>query len=178
MVLLDERRTIVDANPAWRAMLGHSRSGVLGHHAWEFVYGGPAVSAERFRAVLLAGADVTGELELLKADGSVLPVQFAGHPETHTGHGLLLFVVIATHRAGARFRREPEPVEEYELTEREREVVRLLAHGDSAREIADELHISYNTVRTHIHKAMVKTAARSQAHLVAKALGDGEAFRD
>ena len=40
-------------------------------------------------------------------------------------------------------------------------------------EIADELHLSHDTVRTHIRNAMAKTGARSRAHLVAKALGEG-----
>ena len=40
-------------------------------------------------------------------------------------------------------------------------------------EIADELMISHNTVRTHAYNAMTKLGARSRAHLVAKALGDG-----
>jgi DNA-binding CsgD family transcriptional regulator len=40
-------------------------------------------------------------------------------------------------------------------------------------ELADELHISHDTVRTHVRSAMTKLGARSRAHLVAKALGDG-----
>ena len=40
-------------------------------------------------------------------------------------------------------------------------------------EIADELDICRDTVRTHVRNAMTKLGARSRAHLVAKALGDG-----
>jgi DNA-binding CsgD family transcriptional regulator len=40
------------------------------------------------------------------------------------------------------------------------------------REIADELHIAHDTVRTHVRNAMTKLDARSCAHQVAKALGD------
>lgn len=36
-----------------------------------------------------------------------------------------------------------------ELTEREREVVKYLALGQSAKEVADELNVSVNTIRTH-----------------------------
>ena len=57
------------------------------------------------------------------------------------------------------------------LSVREREVVRLVAEGATGKEIADELQISHETVRTHVRNAMTKVGARSRAHLVAKALG-------
>lgn len=59
------------------------------------------------------------------------------------------------------------------LSEREREVVRLVAQGRTGPEIADELHIARDTVRTHVSNAMTKMGARSRAELVAKALGAG-----
>ena len=43
-------------------------------------------------------------------------------------------------------------------------------------ESADELHISHDTVRKHVRNAMTKLGARSRAHLVAKALGEGHAL--
>jgi ATP/maltotriose-dependent transcriptional regulator MalT len=51
------------------------------------------------------------------------------------------------------------------------ELVQLVAH--TGAEFADQLHISHDTVRTHVRNAMTKLGARSRAHLVAKALGDG-----
>jgi DNA-binding CsgD family transcriptional regulator len=59
------------------------------------------------------------------------------------------------------------------LSRRETEIVRLVALGMTGREIAGELQIAHHTVRTHVNNAMVKTGARSRAHLVAKALADG-----
>ena len=59
------------------------------------------------------------------------------------------------------------------LTARELEVVQRIAHGDTGPEIADELHIAHDTVRTHVRNAMAKVGARSRAHLVARSLGDG-----
>ena len=49
---------------------------------------------------------------------------------------------------------------------------RLVALGQTGPEIADELGIAHDTVRTHVRNAMDKVGARSRAHLVAKALGD------
>ena len=51
-----------------------------------------------------------------------------------------------------------------------------MALGYTGPEIAAELHISHDTVRTHVRNAMEKTGARSRAHLVAKVLGNGIAL--
>ena len=58
------------------------------------------------------------------------------------------------------------------LSAREREIVRLVAEGQTGPEIADELGIAHDTVRTHVRHAMDKLGARSRAHLVAKAFGE------
>jgi DNA-binding CsgD family transcriptional regulator len=56
---------------------------------------------------------------------------------------------------------------------RQREVVRLVAAAETRPEIADRLQISHDSVRTHVRNAMTRLGARSRAHLVAKALGEG-----
>jgi DNA-binding NarL/FixJ family response regulator len=56
------------------------------------------------------------------------------------------------------------------LTEREREVLRLLADGRSNEEIGRQLFVSPQTVRTHVRKAMVKLEAETRTHAVATAL--------
>ncbi|MFF4803869.1 response regulator [Streptomyces sp. NPDC001351] len=59
------------------------------------------------------------------------------------------------------------------LTDREREVVSLAAHGKSNAEIADKLVVSPLTVRSHIHRAMTKLNARDRAQLVVIAYQSG-----
>jgi DNA-binding NarL/FixJ family response regulator len=56
------------------------------------------------------------------------------------------------------------------LTQRERDVLRLLANGQSNDEIGKELFISPETVRTHVRKAMDKLEADTRTEAVAKAL--------
>jgi DNA-binding NarL/FixJ family response regulator len=56
------------------------------------------------------------------------------------------------------------------LTEREREVLRLLADGHSNEEIGKQLFVSPQTVRTHVRKAMLKLEAETRTHAVATAL--------
>ncbi|PKQ14743.1 MAG: DNA-binding response regulator, partial [Actinobacteria bacterium HGW-Actinobacteria-8] len=59
------------------------------------------------------------------------------------------------------------------LTEREREVVVLVATGLSNDEIAGRLFISPLTAKTHVSRAMTKIAARDRAQLVVFAYQSG-----
>lgn len=173
MVLLDERRRHVDANGAYLKLLGYRRDELIGRPVYAFVAGGPLASAEEWAAKLLTG-QFTGEADLVCADGSKVSVQWAATTEVVTGRRLVLFVALSTSRWGTRFRRDiPSEPEPGTLSERQREIVRLVALGSTGPEIAAELQIAHDTVRTHVRNAMTKVGARSRAHLVAKALGDG-----
>ena len=59
------------------------------------------------------------------------------------------------------------------LTEREREVVTLVAAGLSNDEIAAELVVSPLTAKTHVSRAMIKLGARDRAQLVVLAYENG-----
>ena len=59
------------------------------------------------------------------------------------------------------------------LTEREREIVALVATGMSNAEIADHLTLSPLTVKTHANHAMTKLGARDRAQLVVLAYQAG-----
>lgn len=59
------------------------------------------------------------------------------------------------------------------LTEREREVLGLVARGLSNHEIATELFISPATSKTHVSRIMAKLAARDRAQLVVTAYETG-----
>jgi DNA-binding NarL/FixJ family response regulator len=52
------------------------------------------------------------------------------------------------------------------LTDREREVMTLVAHGMSNAEIAATLTLSHATVKTHISRILAKLSARDRAQLV------------
>ncbi|GAA4044436.1 response regulator transcription factor [Nonomuraea soli] len=62
------------------------------------------------------------------------------------------------------------------LTPREREMVAWVATGRSNEEIARELVISPDTVRTHVSRAMLKLHARDRAQLVVFAIRSGLAL--
>ena len=56
------------------------------------------------------------------------------------------------------------------LTAREREILGLLTHGLTTRRIAQELCLSYQTVRSHIYSVFVKLGVHSQLEAVRFAL--------
>ena len=71
---------------------------------------------------------------------------------------------IAQPNAGA-----PQPI----LSEREKEVIRLIASGASSREIAEQLHISVRTVDTHRANVMERLGVHSSAELIVCAIREG-----
>jgi DNA-binding NarL/FixJ family response regulator len=56
------------------------------------------------------------------------------------------------------------------LSQRERDILRLLADGKTNDEIGTELHISGHTVRTYLRRAMTKLEADNRTQAVATAL--------
>ncbi|MFE2180005.1 response regulator [Streptomyces sp. NPDC059455] len=59
------------------------------------------------------------------------------------------------------------------LTDREREVLLLVARGFSNTHIAEYLHLSHGTVKTHIGRLLSKLEARDRAQLVISAYESG-----
>jgi DNA-binding NarL/FixJ family response regulator len=60
-----------------------------------------------------------------------------------------------------------------ELTDREREIMALVAQGLSNDQIAGQLFLSPLTVKTHVSRAMLKLGARDRAQLVVIAYQSG-----
>jgi DNA-binding NarL/FixJ family response regulator len=65
------------------------------------------------------------------------------------------------------------PVALASLSQRELEVLGLLATGKSNQEIADALFISLNTVATHVGNILTKTGAANRTEAAAYALRHG-----
>jgi DNA-binding NarL/FixJ family response regulator len=92
--------------------------------------------------------------------------------------GEALLAPSVTRRLIARFAavrpdRPPAGIDLAGLTDREREVMALVAGGLSNAEIADRLVISPATARTHVSRAIVKLGARDRAQLVVFAYESG-----
>lgn len=64
---------------------------------------------------------------------------------------------------------QTEPIKEYELTEREREILQLLSYGNSYKLIAASTKISIETVRRHLQNIYQKLHVQSATEAVSKA---------
>jgi DNA-binding NarL/FixJ family response regulator len=71
---------------------------------------------------------------------------------------------------GARTRPDPS---QPQLTDREYDVLRMLADGESTRGIAERLSYSERTVKNIVHDLLVKLGCRTRAHAVALATRQG-----
>ncbi|MDQ3786081.1 MAG: response regulator transcription factor [Actinomycetota bacterium] len=91
--------------------------------------------------------------------------------------GEALLAPTVTRRLIAEFTRRPEPaakpIDLDGVTEREREVLLLIARGMSNTEIAVHLHLGLATVKTHIGRLLSKLQARDRAQLVIVAYESG-----
>ena len=76
-------------------------------------------------------------------------------------------------RLGARIASEPPPGPPDDLSEREAEVLRLIALGHTNAEIAEQLFLSVRTVETHRAHIQQKLRLSSRAELVRYALDRG-----
>lgn len=85
--------------------------------------------------------------------------------------GEALLAPTVTRRLIAQFVRRPEPARSPTrtlagITDREREVLTLIALGLCNSEIERHLHLSRGTVKTHIGRLLAKLGARDRAQLV------------
>ena len=92
--------------------------------------------------------------------------------------GEALLAPSVTRRLIEEFAHRPQrapatPAELAELTEREREVLLLMAEGLANREIADRLVVSEGTVKTHVKRVLEKLDVRDRTQAVIIAYNSG-----
>jgi PAS domain S-box-containing protein len=174
IVLFDDERRYVEVNPAALALLGRTREELLGTSSFANI--APAersVAAREWQAFLESG-EYSGTRALVRPDGSEVEIDYAARLAVIGGRRLAIFVSLASSNLPAHAPSGRAPAGS--LTTREREVITLIAMGRETNEIAEQLHISSETVRTHVRNAMSKLGARTRAQLVAIALSTDQAM--
>jgi PAS domain S-box-containing protein len=168
IALLDEERRVVEVNESALTLLGRSRGEVMGMSIADSIRPAERARADQEWQAFLRSGEHAGTRALLRADGSEVDVEFAARLAHVGDRRLAVYVTLA----GRRPSRLASPVASTRrpLSNREREVVTLIALGRETGQIAEELHISGETVRTHVRNAMSKLCAHTRAQLVAVAL--------
>jgi LuxR family transcriptional regulator, maltose regulon positive regulatory protein len=122
-----------------------------------------------------AEASIERALDLAERDGMILqfmlvPVRelLERHPRHRTAHGTLLATILDQLRGSSRGPERAASLQD-ELSEAELRVVRYLPSNLKASEIAAELYVSANTVRTHLRHIYAKLDAHSRSEAVARA---------
>jgi PAS domain S-box-containing protein len=170
-ILLDERQRVIELNQPALALLDRSRLELIGTSFLDTI-----AAAERGRAArewygLLRTGAAVGTHHLARRDDSEMQVEFAASLTRIRGRLVALYVVSVAARL-------PQPVRRgalaAPLTEREREVATLIALGHETVQIAADLHIAPETVKSHVRNAMTKLNVHTRAQLVAVALCSGQ----
>ena len=121
---------------------------------------------ELFSRRLLGNTDSTDSSVVL-VDGADrrISVEISSVPLTRGEHVIGVFGQVSD------LEEEPQPHPELHLTPRQAEVLQLLERGRTTTQIAEELHLSPETVRNHIRRLLHSVGAHSRLEAVARARG-------
>ena len=111
--------------------------------------------------------------DLQMPDGTLVAVDLSSTPDFRPGRHLGIVVFPAAETLNTRVVQAPAP-DTGVLTPREREVLMLVALGNTGVQIAAQLFVSPATVQTHMINTLIKLGARNRAHGIAIALQTGE----
>ena len=122
---------------------------------------------ELFTRKILGNTVVTdAPVGVVDADGKRLAVEISSVPLRQGEH------VVGVFGQVSNVIDEPHAHPELHLTPRQEEVLKLLERGRSTVQIADELHVSRETVRNHVRHLLHALGASSRLEAVAVARGD------
>jgi len=173
MVLADEQRRFVEVNDAALQLLGRERAELIGTPVADTIRPSERERSDREWQAFMRSGEHAGTRNIVRADGSEVRIEVAARVLQVGARRLAISVTLATSALDAP--PSPAAAPRGALTNREREVVTLIALGHDTSRIADDLLVSPETVRTHVRNAMAKLGARTRAQLVAIALSTGEA---
>lgn len=120
-----------------------------------------------FARKVIGNESVTdAEVVLVDRNGDRLAVEVSSIPIVHGEHVVGVFGQVSD------VAEEPVPHPELHLTPRQAEILAMLERGRSTAQIADELHLSRETVRNHIRHLLRAVGVNSRLEAVAAARGE------
>ena len=135
-----------------------------------------ATARDRLADRRAAEASLEAALELAEPEGLVLPFMLwptrellERHPKHRTAHATLISTILDTLAWRAAPQHGPTAPLRDKLSDAELRVVRYLPSNLTATEIASELIVSTNTVRTHMRHIYAKLDAHTRSEAVARA---------
>ena len=160
MLLANDERAFLAGNRRARELLGVTAEQLRTLRIDDVVGHGVDAAWAAFREQ----GEADGCWVLCAQDGSEHAVEIHAQADLLPGRHLAILRPVAPQRAGVTGT----------LSGREREVLRLLATGATASEIAKRLFLSRATVATHVRNAMVKLDAHTRVEAVVIALRTGQ----
>ena len=117
---------------------------------------------ELFARKVVGSTTVTdAPIQVVTADGARLAVEISSVPVYDGDHLLGVFGQVSD------VLEEPVAHPELRLTPRQAEMLALLERGRTTKQIAEELHLSVDTVRNHIRRLLRSLGAHSRLEAVA-----------
>jgi DNA-binding CsgD family transcriptional regulator len=172
MLVADDQRRYVNVNRAMCLLLRLDREAVLQRRVEDLTPPELHGDIEKLWGEFLRAGIQGGTYELLMPDGPRMRVEYSATANVEPSRHLSIFEVPPTRNHIST------DVDERQLTVREREVLALVAMGDSGATIARVLKISPATVESHVRNSLSKLGARNRPHAIALALRRGELSMD
>ena len=113
-----------------------------------------------------------GTALLRHRDGRAIPVRYQVTRVDLPDAPVYVWMAHARRSVRSSMRLHPEQARvarALRVTDRELEILQLIAEGFDNRDIAQELTVSIETVKTHVRRLLAKLKAHSRAHAVAVA---------
>lgn len=171
ITVVDDQRRFVAVNEPAMATLGHTRGFLMGRDSLDLIAADARERAEEQWVKLRETGEASGATTVVRSNGARVDIEFAARRATVDGRSVTVYVVTEVRHSGATD--PPSDFDPAKLTQREREVVTLIALGEDTAGIANELTISPATARTHVRNAMERLGVHTRAQLVAVTLAAG-----
>lgn len=171
MVIVDDGRNYLEANRPARLAFHLSLAELRLRRIDDLTPRSMLPLMEQMWQRLTEAGVVTGTYEVVSPEGGSWEVVYYAVTSRRAGRHVIAFAPAnwpadeLDLSAAARFESPDGPATG--LTQRERQIVELLAHGLTGEEIAARLGLSRETVRTHIRNALRRAGAKTRAHLIA-----------